>query len=483
MVYHMQSYPKIVLVGLGPFSKRNYFELFKRHQFYPEFIIDLESKRSELTRFLDCNSLQIPFYLIPEEYRDCGILPDHQKQKIALLLKKHGITHAIVATEPKAHYAYLDFFIENGIHVQVEKPLTAPEFASISMNAAEKIEQDYESLLQKIEESPTPNLRVELQCQRRYHPVYQFIQEQIESFVREFDVPLTYCDIYHCDGMWNMPNEFLERENHPYKYGYGKLLHSGYHFIDLLGILLKSSFKYSSKTPNCAEYYGTGFSPLDSLGAVNQKDYERFFGHRQYDEIFEDPYAFGFSRFGELDFFSILQLFQGDRKISVCNLNLLQTGFCRRKSSVLPEDTYKNNGRVRHERLNLQFGPLLNIQVHSYLSQRSNEINIEDPISAGNELHFDVMIFRNSDLIGGKPFDIYHSSDFSSSKNGFNEMSREGCFLNFISNERSLSDLRDHKLSIQLLSKSLKLLCRDHANQIPIEKFELHSLCERALAV
>lgn len=479
----MLFFPNIVLVGLGPFSKRNYFELFKRQEIFPQFIIELKSKRLELTRFLESNDLQIPFYLIPDEYRNDEVIPDHEKQNLLLLLKKHEITHAVVATEPKAHYAYLDFFIENGIHVQVEKPLTAPAFASISMKAAEKIEKDYESLLKKVSESPNRKLRVEIQCQRRYHPIYQFVQKQIEEFVKEFDVPLTYCDIYHCDGMWNMPDEFLTRENHPYKYGYGKLLHSGYHFIDLLGILLTSSFKYCSKIPDSAELYGTGFFPMDSLAAINQKDYENFFGHRKYSEIFDDPYSFGFSRFGELDFFSILQLFQGDKKLSICNLNLLQTGFCRRSSSQLPEDTYKNNGRVRHERLNLQFGPLLNIQVHSYLSQKLKEIPHNNSTTAGHELHFDVMIFKNSDLIGGKPFEIYNSNDFSSNGCGFNEISRENCFLNFISNKESLSDLHDHKLSIQLLSKSLKLLCRDHHNQVPIEKFELHHLREKSMII
>ena len=31
------------------------------------------------------------------------------------------------------------------------------------------------------------------------------------------------------------------RDNHPYKYGYGKLLHSGYHFVDLISIFLRAN--------------------------------------------------------------------------------------------------------------------------------------------------------------------------------------------------------------------------------------------------
>ena len=59
--------------------------------------------------------------------------------------------------------------------------------------------------------------------------------ETIERKVSAVQVPLSYADIYHADGMWVMPHEW-ERDNHAYKYGAGKLLHSGYHFVDLLAL-------------------------------------------------------------------------------------------------------------------------------------------------------------------------------------------------------------------------------------------------------
>merc|ERR1712151_181742 len=56
----------------------------------------------------------------------------------------------------------------------------------------------------------------------------------ISGFVKEHRVPISYIDIYHADGMWGMPGEMCTRSYHPYKHGYGKLMHSGYHFLDLL---------------------------------------------------------------------------------------------------------------------------------------------------------------------------------------------------------------------------------------------------------
>lgn len=34
--------------------------------------------------------------------------------------------------------------------------------------------------------------------------------------------------------MWNTEEEIFSREDHPYRYGYGALCHSGYHYIDIL---------------------------------------------------------------------------------------------------------------------------------------------------------------------------------------------------------------------------------------------------------
>lgn len=471
----LRSFPSTILIGLGPFAKKNYFNFFKKHRFYPKCIIELESKESDINQFLKTFQFEIPYFLIPDKCKDMDTLPEEQCRKLLEVINQYQVTHAIIATEPKGHLAYLDFLIGKGIHTLVEKPLTATHNCSYLLQAAEKIEEDYFSLLRKIENSPTNNLQVVLQCQRRYHHIYVFVQEYIESFVKEFDIPLTYCDVYHCDGMWNMPDEFISRENHPYKHGYGKLMHSGYHFIDLLALLLKSSFKNCSKVPDSAELYGTGFSPMDFLTVINQNDYTRFFKQDKFGQIFDDPHAYDFPRYGELDFFSILQLFKGDKLISTCNINLLQTGFSQRSWMELPKDTYKSNGRIRHERVNLQFGPFLNIQVHSYLSSESKDTNTPDPFAAGQARHFDVMIFRNSKLIGGKPYELFRYDDFVSNRDSsFNELSRSRCLIGFLNGDNPHSGLHEHELSIKFLSRALKTLCRKNADQVPIEKFNIN---------
>ncbi|MBS0656413.1 MAG: Gfo/Idh/MocA family oxidoreductase [Verrucomicrobia bacterium] len=466
-----EGVPPFFLIGMGPFAKKHYVNLFKKHAIYPEFVVDLDCNRDKLSAFLEAKELPLPLYLVPEQDRDAEVLPESTKRDLLRLIKAHSITHAIVATEPKAHFAYLDFLIECGVDVLVEKPLTAPLGCSHSVEAAKKIEEQYTYLLQKAEKH---KVRVDLQCQRRYHPIYQFLLQEIESFVAEFSIPLSYAEVYHCDGMWNMPDEFVYRENHPYKYGYGKLMHSGYHFIDLLALFLETSYKASPKTPDSAEIYATPYNPGDFLHLCNQEDYARLFQGRDYQSIFAQREELGFKTYGELDFFSLIQLFSEGKRLTTCSLNLLQTGFSRRAWTDLPEDTYKANGRIRHERINLQFGHLFNMQVHSYVSSESREKSALDPLEVGGLRHFDIYLFRNSQLVGGKPFAKLNSSDFTKNlDSSFNEQSREECFFRFLDDLPSLSSLKDHKLGITILSHSLQAIAQSNRGEPSIQRFQM----------
>lgn len=460
--------PPFLLIGLGPFAKKHYVNLFKKQEIYPEFVIDLDCNKRELTDFFEKHNLHIPLYLVPTEDRDLETLPCSTKHELRQLLRLHGITHAILATEPKAHFAYLDFLIECGVNVLVEKPLTAPQNCSHSIEAALQIEQHYNHLLKKAEEH---NVRVDLQCQRRYHPIYQFLIQQIESFVTEFHIPISYCEVYHSDGMWNMPDEFVSRENHPYKYGYGKMMHSGYHFIDLLALFLETSYKASAKAPDEAELYATPFNPDDFLHLCNQEDYSRLFQGSDYQSIFSNLGELQFKSFGELDFFGLLQLFQEGKRLTTCSLNLLQTGFSRRAWTDLPKDTYKSNGRVRHERINLQFGHLFNMQVHSYVGSEAREKIALDPLEVGGLRHFDIYLFRNSSLIGGEPFQRLNSSDFTKDlDSSFNEQSRAECLFRFLENKPSLSSLKDHQFGIHILSNALQAIAKANRRESPIQR-------------
>lgn len=465
-----------VVVGLGPHAKRIYMPLFRKFGFEPRLVIELESKRPGVFQYITTHRTSCHTYFIPDEYRDVGVLPEDIADGLRRELSSLGVTHAIISTEPKAHLAFLRFFLAEGISVLVDKPITAPVGPITSIHKARAIESEYGELIGRYRSVKYRGVTCEVQCQRRYHRGYAYVKELLEQCVASFGVPVTSLDVYHCDGTWNMPGEFLSRENHPYKYGYGKLLHSGYHFIDLVSWLLQVNEQLPTKHADNVQLYAAAVRPYDFLSVIDNDDYARLFPSHRHAGLLSNLSTSDLEQMGELDCYSVMQFRKGSSTMTTCTLNLLQTGYSRRAWMDLPEDTYKGNGRVRHERMNVHVGPLMNIQIHSY---QSKEIKDRDASEAGEEgsvEHFDISIFRNIGIIGGEPYrhvQLHHldSPDGTTTLIGHNERARERCFVSFLRNESRQSDLCDHRLSIKLLSRTYESLCHREAGRSPVITF------------
>ena len=142
----------------------------------------------------------------------------------------------------------------------------------------------------------------------------------------------------------------------------------------------------------------------------------------------------------------------------------MHNGFARR-SWILPgDDLYKGNGRVKHEYHNIEQGPYQNIQIHSYQANDKHQVNTEDDYSLGGNNHFDIYIFRNSDILGGEPLQVIRSKDlaaqmnYDSSKLVIEQVKHRVVqeFVEVMLGERkpadTQSDLSSHELSAKLMS-------------------------------
>lgn len=469
-IYNMAA-PSLCLVGLGPHSKRIYMHYMSQMNKAPRLIIDLESNRKNVTNFLTENGLNSNTFFIPDSEKDREILSENIQIKLKQKMDIMNITHAIISTEPKAHKAYLEYFIKHGIHTLSDKPITAPKFVNNS-NAHVKIWNEYQDIVDIYKKQT--NVLAEVQCQRRFHPAYQFIKNQLADVVQEFQIPITYIDSYHCDGMWNMPDEFINRENHPYKYGYGKLFHSGYHFIDIVCWLLQANTHAKGKQVDNFELYTTDMRPADFTHIINDKDYSNLFKNNRLDGLFEGYKNEEIAATGEIDLHTLIRFMQNDKLVTTVNLGLMQNGFSRRAWLDLPKDTYKSNGRIRHERLNIQVGPLMNIQLHSYQSKEIAERNKSVTDDVGELEHLDIYIFRNTKLIGGKEFEKFTAQDLMSKEGdkfiGFNEEARKLCLLKFLKTQKGESDLLDHALSVKILEQCYASMSARSKGNIPIMK-------------
>ena len=470
---------RVMLIGLGPHARRIYSHYLAEHGAGPHLVVELATRREETLDFLKHRNIIAETCFLDPEGDSNETLSETNIARLDAAVSRSGVTHVINSGASHTHFAYLKYLISRGLRVLTDKPITAPTDVINDAVMARRIQGEFDTLRRLYEPARARGAKIEVQCQRRYHVGFRYVRQLIAEVVSNYGIPITHIDIYHCDGMWNMPSEFLSRDDHAYKTGSGKLFHSGYHFIDLLAWLLAASRDVDdSKRADQVELYATAVRPADALSVIGSADYKRLFGDSPFDEAFAARSAGGFDGMGEVDFHSILQMCREGRTICTATLTLLQSGFSRRAWLPLPKDTYKGNGRVRHERLNIQIGPLLNIQVHSYQAREAHERAADDSAFGATE-HFDIHIFRNVGLIGGEPLRTLGWRDLGAAREreghfiGYNEQAKEICMIDFLNSRGDDSDLIDHAASVQLLSQSYLSLAQRARGLSPIVHFPI----------
>jgi Oxidoreductase family, NAD-binding Rossmann fold len=383
------------------------------------------------------------------------------------LVKEHEIDGVIVASEPKSHKAYLKWALAQNLHILADKPITCPVNSDSAIANARQIELDFLELKELYTQS---NSNFIVQAQRRGHSGYLYIYQYLEKFIKEFQVPISSIDIAHADGVWVMPDEW-ERENHSYKYGTGKLMHSGYHFVDLLAWFLTLNRQLENRADEL-NIFVQSFNLSDFANQLQPHHYQHLF-QKDYSSQFSENKLKQLESYGEQDIFMLSQLKRSSSVVTTASLKLQQNSFSRRAWSDLPADTYKGNGRIRHESVNIQLSTLLNIQVHSYQSYQ-----VGDPVvmeyGVGHINHFDISIFRNSGVTGGKHFEkielgknLSENHYLSETYFSHNEIAREQLFLDFLNCARSKSDFLDHACTNQFMSNIYECLALGRSGQIP----------------
>ena len=159
---------------------------------------------------------------------------------------------------------YLEFALKNNINVLTDKPITVTKNMT-SLKSIEKVRKQYYDILELAKHSKGA---CKVMCQRQYHKGYEKIKEVLTNTVDQYQMPITNIDIFHSDGAWEMPHDLL-KENHPYCYGYGKLFHSGYHFIDLLSDFIKINDSLGgNKSIVSGEVFSKVFTPNDEIKII-----------------------------------------------------------------------------------------------------------------------------------------------------------------------------------------------------------------------
>jgi len=442
--------PSIIIVGCGPHFCARYFEVIQEMiangKAAVKLVIDLQSQEDAVRDFFYRHNFVIDEYLfLPDEMRD-AVTPEILTSLVSATVDTTPVTHILISTEPKAHKPYILWAARNNWDIFCDKPLTA--FSSL--DSANTLQKDYDEIMHAIDGKS----RCVLSCERRIHIGYQYIRNYISRFIQKYKMPITFVDIHFAGGNWVMPDEFDARENHPFKYGYGVLLHSGYHYIDLLMQLLglnKELFPFGIQD---FDLQVQAHSPAQMLHEHLQAFYHEHFPEDNFDNYFTADSLSRHASFGELDVTVNGRIMQHEQILTSFCLKMIENSLSIRKNCKSSLNPYLGSGRIRQEHLIIHLGPLcsIHIQSHPYAKLDKN-ITDED---------FTVTIMNHPTLVEEESLIELRRADFNgkdlTNDERFTIKARQEQLRLFFSGESAESSFASHKDSIALLSRIYTLI-------------------------
>lgn len=470
-------------MGFGHHARRIYYPVLDIEEEQYKFVIaDLTEQEGSINEFLfSKNSTPEEILLFDQFPETMSELPEIVESKLNKLHTKHNFSGIIISTDPLYHKHYAKWALRNDISILMDKPIVVHKNMSTDINAAEKMNLDFDELndlyIQK------PNLFFSVVSQRRFHKGFHKIKELIREVFEETNCPITSIQITHADGQWRLPNEIIDINYHSFNQGFGKCAHSGYHFIDIINFFFDATSSNNKKI-NAVETIATFLRPSDFVAQMTLGDYQKLFpDFNKYNSYSDKELRSKMEKFGEIDAFVTFNFKKDDDTITLCSLNLIHNSFSQRGNLFPNQDLYKGNGRVRHESYIIQQGPFQCIHVDSL---QSKEVKCEEKpnYETGGEYHFDIHVFRN-DKFNDK-WNNYdkitirdlQKSVMSEKSRGHQEDARRAAtmeFLNYLEDNNKddkISDLKSHKNSVRLMTAIYKSAALKACNQNPLVMIE-----------
>ncbi|MEU0028419.1 Gfo/Idh/MocA family oxidoreductase [Streptomyces sp. NPDC006335] len=441
---------KLAIIGLGLHAEHAYLPLVRELERSGEaqlaVVVDLEARRGEVNARL----------------RRAGLTPSHvillgdaeaaagELRRLDALVHTGAIQAAVISTDPRLHLRYLEWAAGHGLRVLVDKPISAHSM-NFDDESAERLVRDFEALVKRFDDSAGD---ATVMVPRRRHPGIALVHRTLREAVEETGLPVTYLDLYHSSGYWNMPEEFLGRENHPYRHGYGALLHSGYHFVDLTAWMLCINERaWRVPWADRLELAVQHTTPED-IFAQEPEEFLRDVGMgRRGNEEISGTAA---SACGETDVQLSWSARRGARTISLGNLSVLETGLSHRAWRDLPVDTYKGNGKFAQDRITAHMGHLLSVRA-------------QDEHGPDGGKSFVVEILRNRRLIGGDAVSRHEFEPPPKSAERLSVVGKRTLFLEWLrASAPEELQLKSHLLSVRLLAAAYVAMFRSRRAQPPL---------------
>lgn len=462
----------LMIAGVGPHACHFYLPaistLGRRYSVRLVAAVELETGRAAAAQALSKNGLDAEILTIERFESE---MPAETRQALDAAAERLRPRALIVATDPLSHRPYILWALKRGMDVLLDKPITTRRGAVSDPVAARNIEADYNEMLIALHEAQRQRPVVVSVCaHRRYHPGIEEAIRIVREVCEKTGCPVTDIHAHHADGQWRLPEEIRTQDHHSYHSGHGKASHSGHHFFDCIYRFYQVGAG-SGKTADSMRVYASFIQPPGLLRQVTRADYVRLFGpdYQKTCPHTDEELDRQFRDFGEVDLNAAITFLSDGVAIGQASLNLLHNSFSRRSWLHPPVDLYKGNGRVKHEHHRIHVGPFLTVAIHSYQAKSDHAKNDAADLSPGGNNHFEIHIFRNTNMIGGQEVEVIHLDHLA----GFDrsrlyiEQIKEGVVGEFfryltgqLSEQELRSPLRDHAIPVRMLSA----VYESHAN-------------------
>ena len=424
---------KCLIFGFGTHTQKVYWHYLNNDAKFDKLIIvDLMSAKQRIESALSDSRVPFETVFLDDHVQYHPSLPKNIHEKLAATVQKEQVTHAIISTEPRSHNMYIDFCLSMNLNILCNKPLTTPMYTNTPVGAS-LIADNFQSYVAKWQASDTALF--ELQTLKRTHKVYQYVRTLVEEIVKTYQVPINKINISTSNDHWYLPSDIALKETQPYKYGYGTLMHHGYHLIELLTSFTDINKKYGFREAQ-KNYHISDYRPSDFYKYYG-KSFNEQLGFFDNDDIYRNLNIV--QNFGEFDLTAIIDYLDGDHhKIMTANLHFSQSSDAQLPTATFDEKELHPNA---HEVVEISVGPLITIKVIS-----------------DSTANFEVLIFRNSAILDGKSFERLTQDELDNDTLlatydiGQNQAVCIDALDNFFFHQQSHTSLLDYQEEIDILN-------------------------------
>lgn len=433
---------KLILIGCGLHYQERYHSVLEQDDITIALVIDLQDNKKMITHFFQERKLQPQKILFLEERFRNTITTEEINAFVTKEIDLSTIDGVIISTEPKVRKPYAIWAIQHELPIFMDKPVSA--FSHLT--DMDRLLADYNEILQLAKQQ---KIDVIVSCERRAHPGYAYVKEYIKNFIADVRVPITSIDIHFAGGIWNLPHEYLTIENHPFKYGYGILLHSGYHYIDLLTTFLSLNEPISNGGNLEYSLHSMSSRPKDQIHAIGKGGYSSLLEEGAVEGYLSEDFQCKLDNFGETDLILIGQMRKNGNVLTNFSIKLFGTSLSLRRQT---SRTQKLEGKVRQEHMILHLGHLASVTLTSLPLQKLA------PAAYSTE-DFAITILNSPLLRNHKPIQTFNRSEISqvfpeiSEGASMNSYARQWQLRSFLRGKDGNSSLESHANTAEMLHR------------------------------